>query len=412
MRNDSSQRKIKVLFFYPNEFLGPEMTVYSQIIRYLDRTRFAPYLVLNSDVEGELGLSEAEGVDIKQWKFGYALRAGLAQALRSGVRLPASVAALVRFIRREGIDIIQCSAAPRVGILGLLLARLSGARLILHYHVIPGRYQGMRGFAERLVARHANHSVAVSRFLADRVQEHSPGMKVDVVVNGVDCERFHPGVNGMEMRREYKIADEEVLILQLARLIQQKRQEDTIRAFSLARQQVSNLRLLLVGWEDPRYNGPFDSYRAELEQIRSDEGLADSLIIAEARPEAAQLVAACDIAVMPSIEDAWNLAVTEAMAGAKPTIGADSGGIREQIVDQVTGFLAPPKSPEALASRIVKLASDREMRERMGRAGRRRAETLFDEAQVAVGFSTIYEAMIDNRGCIGYEVEMRPAVEK
>ncbi len=412
MRNDRSQRKIKVLFFYPNEFLGPEMTVYAQIIRFLDRSRFAPYLVLNSEVEGELGLSEAEGVHIKQWKFGYALRGGLLQALRSGVRLPVSMAALVRFISREGIDIIQCSAAPRVGILGLILARLSGARLILHYHVIPGRYQGMRGFAERLIARHANRSVAVSRFLADRVQEHSPGLKVDVVVNGVNCQQFHPGINGTDIRREYNIADDEVLILQLARLIQQKRQEDTVRAFSLARQQVPNLRLLLIGWEDPRYRGPFDSYRVELEQIRGDEELADSLIIADARPEAAQLVAACDIAVMPSIEDAWNLAVTEAMAGAKPTIGADSGGIREQIVDQITGFLVPPKSPKALASRMVTLACDRELRERMGLAGRRRAEALFHEAQVAAGFSTIYEAMLDNRGRVDYKLEARSALEE
>ena len=83
--------------------------------------------------------------------------------------------------------------------------------------------------------------------------------------------RFHPGLTDRKYRQEYEIADDEVLVLQLARIIQQKRQEDTIRAFSLARRQVPNLRLLVVGWEDPRYNGPFAGYRAELEHIRAEQ---------------------------------------------------------------------------------------------------------------------------------------------
>ncbi len=235
--------------------------------------------------------------------------------------------------------------------------------------------------------------MAVSRFLANRAQEHFHGISSDVVVNGVDCRRFHPDISGSKMREEYGISDDEVLMLQLARIIQQKRQEDVIRAFSIARQRVPKLRLLIVGWEDPRYSGAFASYRAELEHIRAEAGLGDSLIIADARPEAPQLVAASDIVVMPSIEDAWNLAVTEAMAGSKPVIGSRSGGIPEQIIDGVTGFLVPPESPELLADKMVILACDRDMRSRMGRTGRRRAETLFDEANVASGFAPIYEEM-------------------
>src|SRR5262249_10128245 len=159
---------------------------------------------------------------------------------------------------------------------------LSGAKLLLHYHVIPGRYEGLRGFTERLAARHADRAVAVSHFMADRVQAHTPRLAVDIVANGVDCERFRPEVDGSKMRKEYGIADDDVLVLQLARIIQQKRQEDTVRAFSLARKQVPNLRLLLVGWEDPRYDGPFAGYKAELEHIRTQTKLGDSLIIADA----------------------------------------------------------------------------------------------------------------------------------
>ena len=389
-----ADRKTTILFFYPNEFLGPEMTVYRQIIRHLDRTRFTPYLVLNSDAEGEVGLTAADGVIIRRWKFGGSLRGGIGSALRSGLQLPASFVGLVRFARRAGIDIVQCSPAPRTGTLGLLLARACHARLLLHYHVIPGRYGGLRGSLEATLARHGDHAVAVSRFLATHVSRMGvPPAKIDVVVNGVDCERFQPATDGTALRHEFGIAPAAPLVVQLARIIQQKRQEDVVQAFALARQQVPDLRGLLVGWEDPRYDGPFAGYKAELLQRCRDLGLGDSLIIADARPDAPQILAAADIVVMPSVGDAWNLAVTEAMAAGRPVVGAASGGLPEQIVDGATGFLVAPENPVALAARLVTLAQDPALRARMGRAARLRAERYFDETRLAVGFAPIYDRL-------------------
>jgi glycosyltransferase involved in cell wall biosynthesis len=220
-----------------------------------------------------------------------------------------------------------------------------------------------------------------------------PAARTHVVVNGVDCRRFHPGVDGAAIRREYGIAPDAPLVLQLARLIQQKRQEDVVRAFALARREVPDLRGLLVGWEDPRYSGPFPGYRAELEHLCAEAGLGDSLIIADARPDAPELLAAADMVAMPALGDAWNLAVTEAMAAGKPVIGAESGGIPEQIIHGTTGFLVPPRDPAALAAHIVTLARDPQLRARMGVAARKRAES-FDETHVAAGFAPIYEALV------------------
>ena len=108
---------------------------------------------------------------------------------------------------------------------------------------------------------------------------------------------------------------------------------------------------------------------------------------------------------MPSIEDAWPLTVTEAMAGGKPVIGSDSGGIPEQIMEGVTGFLVPVQSPEALAQRMVTLARDSDLRLRIGRAGRRRAERQFNETHVAAGFAPIYRAMTAAPGSMGHALE-------
>jgi glycosyltransferase involved in cell wall biosynthesis len=259
--------------------------------------------------------------------------------------------------------------------------------------VIPGRFPGPRQLLEDAVSQRADRAVAVSQFLAGQVLRTGVSAEnVAVVLNGVDLDRFHPGTDGSAIRAEFGIPPDAPLIVQLARLIQQKRQDVVVQAFAIARTQVPQLRCLLVGWEDPRYTGPFASYGAELRQIAAQHDLGDSLVIAPARPDAPAVVAAADIVVMPSIGDAWNLAVTEAMAAGKPVIGAASGGIPEQIVDGVTGFLVPPDSPEALAEKMVLLARDAELRARLGQAARERAEAFFGEARVAEGFASLYTA--------------------
>src|SRR5919197_1916855 len=177
-------------------------------------------------------------------------------------------------------------------------------------------------------ARRADRAVAVSEFVVGHVRDIGVAADgIDVVLNGVDLRRFHPGGDGSAMRQAYGIPPDAPLVLQLARIVQGKRQEDLVRAVALARRRVPELRCLLIGWEEPRYRGPFRSYGAELRHIAEQERLGDSLIISPPRPEAPQLMAAADIVALPSVGDPCPLVVMEAMATGKAVIGADSGGI-------------------------------------------------------------------------------------
>ena len=386
--------KIKVLFFHPDNFLGPEMTVYTQIVRHLDRVRFIPYVAINSTADGVFDKGEEDGLNIRRRNLGQPWRLSLRARFNSLRYLPASMFSLIRYARRESIDVVHCSAVPRHGTLGMILARLTGAKLLLHYHVLPGRYAGVRRFLEHSVARRADGAVAVSSFLAQKVPRFGfSSDQVHVVLNGVDTNRFSPSVDGSAIRQEFGIEADAPLILQLGRIQQKKRQEDTVRAFAIARHKVPGLRCLLVGWNDDRYQGQFGSYKAELERISELERLGDSLIIAAPRPDAPQLIAAADIVVMPSLDEAFGLVIAEAMATGKPVIGADSGGIPEVIVDNLTGFLVPPRAPEALAEKIVLLAEDANLRAQMGRAARLRAEACLDEAHLAADLAPVYEAL-------------------
>jgi glycosyltransferase involved in cell wall biosynthesis len=99
------------------------------------------------------------------------------------------------------------------------------------------------------------------------------------------------------------------------------------------------------------------------------------------RPE--DLYWASDMLVMPSWgREGLPRAAIEASACALPVIGADSRGVRSVVANGETGLLHPVGEVDALYELIMLLAGDAQLRARMGAAGRRRAERLFDDDRV------------------------------
>ena len=86
-----------------------------------------------------------------------------------------------------------------------------------------------------------------------------------------------------------------------------------------------------------------------------------------------------DICVIPSLwEEPFGMVATEAMACGKPVVASKAGGLRDSVEDGVTGFHFPPDDADTLSEKIDILLDDPSLREKMGRAGRERAERLFD----------------------------------
>jgi D-inositol-3-phosphate glycosyltransferase len=73
----------------------------------------------------------------------------------------------------------------------------------------------------------------------------------------------------------------------------------------------------------------------------------------------------------------------EAMACATPVVGSRVGGIKTSVADGETGYLVPPREPEALAGRVLRLLSDPALQFRVGRAARRRIEEHYTWERVA-----------------------------
>lgn len=97
---------------------------------------------------------------------------------------------------------------------------------------------------------------------------------------------------------------------------------------------------------------------------------------------------------LPSYNEVMPVSVIEAMAASLPVISTDVAGIPDCVVDGETGYIIEPGDRAALANRLSRLLTDPALAARMGQAGRRRAETHFDDEVVARELVRIWEEAV------------------
>ena len=82
------------------------------------------------------------------------------------------------------------------------------------------------------------------------------------------------------------------------------------------------------------------------------------------------------------------------MACGLPVVASDCGGMAEAIEDGRSGLLVPPRDPQAIADAVIRLAADRELRARLGRAARQRVEAKFGLAQQISAFDRLLRRLL------------------
>ena len=131
--------------------------------------------------------------------------------------------------------------------------------------------------------------------------------------------------------------------------------------------------------------------QAALRALAEDLGLADRVrfVGRVEHSQALALFAGCLFFVLPSRHEPFGLVNLEAMAAGKAVIASRVGGVPEIVVDGETGLLVPAEDVSALAGALARLAGDPGLRDRLGAAGRRRAE-LFAWPVVVERYLAVY----------------------
>ena len=290
-------------------------------------------------------------------------------------------AACARISRRGVPDIVHAN-----GLKAHVLAAWASprsARVVWHVH----DYVSTRRVSSVLLRRHAHRAAVVVAnshdVAADIRTVVGAHVRVEVVHNGVDTQRFHPIGHTIDLDAAAGLPPAPAgtcrvgLVATYARW---KGHETFLRALAMVA--AGHVRGYVVGGPVYQTSGS-QLTRDELESIAGGLGLGERVGFVPFQRDVAPAYRALDVVVHASTKrEPFGLSVLEAMACGRPVIVSEAGGVRELVTDDEQGLTHPPGDVNALASRIASLLDDPARRERFGASGRQTAVALFDRARL------------------------------
>jgi glycosyltransferase involved in cell wall biosynthesis len=359
--------------------------------------RLDPILFETLLVTGELGPGEGSFEDLAA-QHGARVEhvPSMGPELRPADDLRALVA-LVRIIRRYRPDIVHTHTA-KAGTLGRLAARVATRRRPVvvhtyHGHVLTGYFGTAKNTVfrriERALARISDCLIGVSAATVEELVDLgiAPRDRFRVIYNGQDLDELlavRPG-DGDALRTDMGVAEEDLLVLFVGRLVPIKRVDVLLDAVRHARGTGAPVRLWIVGDGD---------LRPELERQAGALGISDAVTFLGFRRDLPQLTAACDVAVLCSDNEAMGMALVEAAAAGRPAFGTDVGGVGEVVPPD---GLVPAGDAAALGALLAAAADDRPGLERRGAAARAFVRETFTTQRLVADIEALYQELLARR---------------
>ena len=224
-------------------------------------------------------------------------------------------------------------------------------------------------------------SEAVKRIM---VSGGVPAAKVSVVNSSVDLARFE-NVEVGDLRGEFGLPDDAILIVDAAYLVEHKAQKYLVGAMPEVIEKCPTAYCLLVG------DGEL---RPQLEAQVKTLGLEGRVIFTGFRDDALRFIKGADVSVMSSQEDGMGNSVQETLALKRPLVATNAGGIPEMAVDGVNAIVVQRKDSHALADGIIRMLADPEMAKRLGEGGRRTVEEKFTTTRMVERTLGVYRELV------------------
>ncbi len=268
-----------------------------------------------------------------------------------------------------------------------LVARLLRSKVVWHIH--GGRFvefaKRTTGFGHLIMAwsfESASAVVTLSNRWRRRLQPLAYRARWRVVHNGVSVPpeaRVHADVDGP--------------VLFIGNLGRDKGAADLIEALRLAQQQGCFPRVNFAGGETAPAQR--EALLARATDAEVDKAIRFMGVVTG--PAMQRALASTGCFVLPSYVEALPISMLEAMAWAKPVVATRVGAVPEVITNGAEGFLIDPGDTEGLASALVCLSGDEQLRRRMGQAARRRVCEAFSVDVMAESVRAVYDAALKGR---------------
>jgi glycosyltransferase involved in cell wall biosynthesis len=205
--------------------------------------------------------------------------------------------------------------------------------------------------------------------------------KLCVIYNGIPIDKFdHKFKSNVEMKNIFK-NNETLVLIYAGRLSEEKGLDILLKAFSILRFHMHNIKLLILG------DGPLKSY---LQDLSSSLKINDSVKFLGFKKEIMQYLLQSDLYISCSRFEGLPMSILEALSANLPVIATNVGGIPEVIKNDVHGILIEPNNPELLAKTIRNLLSSERELDKFKKNGRERVSDFFDIKKCIQNYERLY----------------------
>jgi glycosyltransferase involved in cell wall biosynthesis len=304
-----------------------------------------------------------------------------------------NVARLAQVIERYDVDIVHArSRAPAWS--ARRAARRAGCRFVTTFH---GTYNSSNPVkrAYNGIMTKGDLVIAPSEFIAGHIRND---YKVDperirVIQRGVDLDVFDPArvspQRVIQMANKWRVPDDLPLVMLPARFSRWKGQALLLQA--LTRLRDLEFCCVLIGADQARA-----AYRRELENMIARLDLRSRAFIVDHCNDMAAAYMLADVVVSASTEpEAFGRVISEAQAMGRPVVASDHGGMREQVLAQVTAFSFPPGDADALAEALRQaLCLSTSDREHIGRQAVTHVRANFSKDKMCARTLALYGELL------------------
>jgi glycosyltransferase involved in cell wall biosynthesis len=257
-----------------------------------------------------------------------------------------------------------------------------------HGHVLEGYFTPavQRGFilAERALARTTDVLVAVSTETRDELLDLRIGRpsQYRVIPLGLELDAHYLVDEGRgTLRGRFGLGTSVPLVGIVGRLVPIKDVRSAIAAVAM----LPGVHLAVVG------DGEL---RAELEQQVMDAALIDRVHFTGWCQDIPAVMSDLDVVLLTSRNEGTPVALIEASACARPVVATDVGGVASVVLDGYTGYLRRAGDVAGLADSLATLLEDRELRRRMGEAGRAHVVSRFGGERLVADMAELYDELL------------------
>ena len=302
---------------------------------------------------------------------------------------------LIKMTANNRFDLIHCHWLIPQGFFCALIKFFRGTPYLLTAH--GGDVYSFKGIPVipnliKFALKRSTFCTVNSQATRNQVLKFSKNSSIKVVPMGVDLKKFHPGNYNEKFKAAF--GEKNLLLLGVGRLAEKKGFKYLIEAMPLILQEIPSAKLVIIG---------FGPQKARLENQIQQLELASSisLIGGKTGKELQDWFASADIFIGPSIitadgdTEGQGVVFLEAMASGTAVIASDVGGIKDAVRDNISGLLVPEKNPQAIAEKVLTLAKNNQLKEKLIQNALELVRSDYSGEQLSQKFLTLYTQCLE-----------------